>query len=43
MAPSHRVGVTVGALLTRVADAGVIQLAEQTWHRVHEVDFVKQH
>lgn len=30
MVSTDRVGVTVGAFLTRVADAGVIQLAQQT-------------
>lgn len=30
------VGVTVGALLTRVADAGVVQLAQQTWCTTEE-------
>lgn len=33
MAPADRVSVAVGALLTRIADAGVVQLAQQTWSR----------
>lgn len=37
MISTDRVGVTVGALLTRVADAGIVQLAKQTWCRVHTV------
>lgn len=34
------VGVTVGALLTRVADAGVVQLAQQSWYTTHNMDFI---
>lgn len=33
------VGVTVGALLTRVADAGVVQLAQKTWCTTEKADF----
>lgn len=29
--PADGVGVTVGAFLTGVADAGVVQLAQQSW------------
>lgn len=29
--PADGVGVAVGAFLTRVADAGVVQLAQQSW------------
>lgn len=32
MISADGVGVTVGALLARVADAGVVQLAQQTWN-----------
>lgn len=35
-----RVGVTVGAFLTRVADAGIIQLAQQSWNTVQNMDFM---
>ena len=30
--PADGVGVTVGAFLTRVTDAGVVQLTQQTWN-----------
>lgn len=32
---TDRVGVTVGAFLTRVADAGVVQLAQKSWQTVN--------
>lgn len=38
--PVDRVGVAVGALLTRVTDAGIVQLAQQTWYRDHKVNFI---
>lgn len=39
MVSANRVGVTVGALLTRVADAGVVELAQQTWSMIEKMNF----
>lgn len=39
MVSANGVGVAIGALLTWVTDAGIVQLAEQTWRR-YKVDFV---
>lgn len=34
------VGVTIGAFLTGVADAGVVQLAQQSWCTIQKMNFV---
>lgn len=34
---ANRVGVTVGAFLTWIADAGVIQLAQQPWKTIKKI------
>lgn len=40
MISTDGVGVTVGAFLTRVADAGVVQLAQQSWFTRQKTDFI---
>lgn len=40
VASADGVGVAVGAFLTRVTDAGIVQLAQQTCSRVGEEDAV---
>lgn len=39
MIPIDGVGVTVGAFLTRVANAGIVQLAQQSWHTVQRRNY----
>lgn len=34
---ANRVGVTVGAFLTRITDAGIIQLAQQPWKTIKTI------
>lgn len=37
MISAHRAGVTVGAFLTGIADAGIIQLAQQSWQTIRKM------
>lgn len=40
MVSADGVGVTVGAFLTGVADAGVVQLAQKSWYTTQKMDFI---
>lgn len=37
MISAHRAGVTVRAFLTGIADAGIIQLAQQSWQTIRKM------
>lgn len=37
MISAHWAGVTVGAFLTGIADAGIIQLAQQSWQTIRKM------